>query len=350
MSPLSIFKTTFKDFNEDQCTLRAAALSYYTIFALPPLLILILKLVSLIWNRDDVNSALHGQFAAMIGDNAAGSLQSMFQSGESQSHRGALGSIAAFAALAFGATGAFGQLQGALNRAWEVRADPKAGLTKTILKRIFSFGMVLGVAFMLLVSLAVSAALQSFGGALTSMLPQGLGETFLHVVEFIVSFGIITLLFALMFKFIPDAEIEWRDVWTGAAVTALLFTVGKFVIGLYLGHSHPGQAYGAASALAVLLVWVYYSGIIVLLGAEFTQTLTEARGRHIVPAKGAVRLEEFGKEKDARAGAGAKDARPADAGQPDRAVSLQLPDGSDLHLLHRIVTIPKRVLNRYKRL
>jgi membrane protein len=292
MRAIEIAKTTFKDFSADECPMRAAALAYYTIFSLPPLLMLILKLVGMIWDPRAVNEALQGQFASMIGPDAATTVHDMIQSAKSPDGKGTFATIAAFAALAFGATGAFVQLQGALNRAWEVKQDPRGGFMKTLLKRLFSFGMVLGVAFLLLVSLALSAALSTLGDAFSRMLPEGFSEIVLHAVEIAVSFGVITLLFALMFKFIPDAVIEWRDVWRGAAATAVLFTLGKFAIGLYLGRSEPGEAFGAAGALAVLLVWIYYSGLILLLGAEFTQTLTESRGRHIEPSKGAVRLHE----------------------------------------------------------
>jgi membrane protein len=298
MSAWKVIKNTFSDFNEDECTLRAAALAYYTIFALAPLLIIVLLIVSTVWgNSDAVQKSLSTQFGSMLGDSAAAQIGSMVQSADrTKDAHGTVATILAFVALLIGATGAFGQLQGALNRAWEVRTDPKQGLMRTIVKRIFSFGMVLGIAFLLLVSLVVSAALSSMGGALNHMLPDGLSDVILKVIEFVVSFGIITLLFALMFKFIPDAEIGWRDVWWGGAGTAFLFTIGKFAIGFYLGHSNPGKAFGAASALAVILVWIYYSGIIVLLGAEFTQSLTEARGHHIEASKGAVKITEFGND------------------------------------------------------
>lgn len=294
MTKIQLLKSTWADFSEDECPLRAAALAYYTIFALPPLLILVLMLVGKIWDGKAAQAGLEAQFASMIGPEAAAQVGSILHSADKTTHHGALATVLAFVVLAIGATGAFGQLQAALNRAWEVRSDPRAGLMHTIVKRIFSFGMVLGIAFMLLVSLALSAALAALGGVLGHVLPDGLSDVILHAIEFVVSFGIITLLFALMFKFIPDAVIDWKDVWIGAAITALLFTVGKLVIGLYLGHSKPGQAFGAASALAVLLVWIYYSGVIVFFGAELTQQMMESRGRHIEPAKGAVRIEEAG--------------------------------------------------------
>lgn len=292
MSPFKVLKNAFSDFGEDQCATSAAALAYYTIFALPPLLILVLQIVGKIWNPDAVRAGLETQFAGMIGQDAAKSVQDMLQSANTPAHRSTLATVLAVLVLALGATGAFGQLQASLNRAWEVRTDPKQGIMKTVLKRIFSFGMVLGIAFMLLVSLAVSAALAAFGTRLNQMLPHGISSLLVHGVAAVVSFGTITLLFAMMFKFIPDAVIDWKDVWIGSAITALLFTIGKLVISLYLGHSRPGHAFGAASALAVLLVWIYYSGMIILFGAELTQSIMERNGRHIEPAKGAVKYVE----------------------------------------------------------
>ena len=332
MSPLKIVKTAFSDFMDDEAPLRAAALAYYTVFSLAPLLILVLMLVGKIMDPDTVRDAMSSQFAHMMGPDAGKQIGEMVSSGRNADSKGAFAKILAFAALVFGATGAFGQLQGALNRVWEVRTDPKQGFAKTIAKRIFSFGMVLGIAFLLLVSLAVSAALASFGGAMSRMLPGEFSQMLLRVLGIGVSFAVITLLFSLMFKFIPDAEIEWRDVWVGGAVTAFLFTLGKFLIGLYLSKSDPGRAFGAASALAILLVWIYYSGLIVLLGAEFTQTLTEANGRHIEPSRGAVRLET---------------AKKSDKNNIRPLRSLDGPD-RDLHPLHRVANLPGKVLGKNK--
>jgi membrane protein len=204
----------------------------------------------------------------------------------------ALATVLSIGGLVLGATGAFGQLQAALNRAWEVAPDPRAGLKAFLVKRLFSFGMILSVAFLLLVSLVLSAALSAFGGALGRMLPDGLSATVLQVVNLGVSFVVITALFATIFKVLPDARVAWRDVWVGATVTALLFVVGKFLIGFYLGRSNPGQAFGAAGSLAVLFVWVYYSSMIVLFGAEFTQAWVERNGNSIAPERGAVRVVE----------------------------------------------------------
>ncbi|HEV7590806.1 MAG TPA: YihY/virulence factor BrkB family protein, partial [Longimicrobium sp.] len=183
-------------------------------------------------------------------------------------------------------------LQTALDRAWEVKPDPRAGGIKNfIFKRVLSLGMVLGIAFLLLVSLALSAMLTAVGGAIGALIP-GASAVVVGILQTVISLAVITLLFAAIFKVLPDAVIAWRDVWVGAFVTAVLFEVGKWAIGLYLGHSNPGKAYGAAGALAVILVWIYYTAMIVLFGAEFTQTWAVRRGSGIRPEEGAVRVTE----------------------------------------------------------
>ena len=288
---LALLKSSGADFIEDDCPTQAAALSYYTIFSLPPLLMVLLLILGALVNPQDIRGQLEVQMGALMGPTATEQIRTIL----AQLHQPggkALGTVLSIAALVLGATGAFGQLQAALNRAWEVAPDPRAGLKGFLVKRLFSFGMILTVAFLLLVSLILSAALSAFGGALGRMLPDGLSATLLQVVNLGVSFVVITALFAMIFKVLPDARVAWRDVWVGATVTALLFVVGKFLIGFYLGRSNPGQAFGAAGSLAVLFVWVYYSSMILLFGAEFTQAWVERNGNSIAPERGAVRVVE----------------------------------------------------------
>ena len=288
---LALLKSSGADFIEDDCPTQAAALSYYTIFSLPPLLLVLLLILGALVNPQDIRGQLEVQMGALMGPTATEQIRTIL----AQLHQPggkALGTVLSIAGLVLGATGAFGQLQAALNRAWEVAPDPRAGLKGFLVKRLFSFGMILTVAFLLLVSLILSAALSAFGGALGRMLPDGLSATLLQVVNLGVSFVVITALFAMIFKVLPDARVAWRDVWVGATVTALLFVVGKFLIGFYLGRSNPGQAFGAAGSLAVLFVWVYYSSMIVLFGAEFTQAWVERNGNSIAPERGAVRVVE----------------------------------------------------------
>lgn len=283
----SFLKRILRDFSEDECSVRAAALAYYTVFALPPLLILLTLVVGLFWDPAQVQQAFERQFASLVGDEGGRAIREMLTRADREGSGGIVASALGIAALTFGALGAFMQLQGALNRAWEVKPDPKqGGVRRFIAKRVLSVAMIMAVAFLLIVSLAASAFLSALGAKMT-FIP----EPALHAADATLSFAVITLLFAAIFRFLPDAEIAWRDVWTGALVTALLFVVGKFVIGFYLGRSSPGDAFGAASALAVILVWIYYAGMIVLFGAEFTQAWAAERGKRKRPEEGAVHVE-----------------------------------------------------------
>jgi membrane protein len=285
---IGIVKQSAKDFIEDDCMDAAASLSYYTIFSLPAVLVLLLTLISAVMDPSDVKGGLEGQLQSMMGPSAGEQVRTIIQQAEQKPHGGFLPTILGIAGLIFGATGAFGQLQKTLNRAWNVEPDPNQGGFKNFLtKRLFSLGMILVVAFFLLVSLVLSAALTGAGGRLATF---GLSGPLLEIVNTVFSLVVITALFAALFKVMPDAKIAWRSVWVGAAVTAVLFVLGKFVIGLYLGKSNPGQAYGAAGSLAVLLLWVYYSSLILLFGAEFTETWAERRGEGIEPEPGAVRV------------------------------------------------------------
>ena len=311
---LTLAKDTFSEFFKDEATWKAAALSYFTVFALAPLLVLLLQVASFIWDPAQVRDALTGQFQALMGSDVAKQVETMMTTAEQKSASGSgFRLMLSIGGLLFGATGAFVSLQTALNRAWEVEPDPKSGGIKNfITKRFLSLGMVLGIAFLLLVSLAVTAAMSAVGGALFG----GFGKTFGEMLNFLLTFAVITLLFGAMFKVLPDAKIGWRDVWVGAVATALLFVIGKTLIGLYIGQSDPGSAFGAAGSLAVLLVWIYYAAVILLLGAEFTQAWMKMHGRIIEPEEGAVRIVEVKKTVGGAANKHRTDGRtPNDPGQ-----------------------------------
>jgi membrane protein len=288
---VSLLRGAFTEFSDDDCPSMAAALSYYTVFSLPPLLLLILMIAGAVVEPSDVRGALGSQIEGLMGPTAGQGIRSILEHAQQPENRGLLPMLFGVGTLILGATGAFGQLQSALNKAWEVKPDPHAGgLKNFIMKRVFSFGMILGVGFLLLVSLALTAALGVFQGALKPMLPEFLSEPVLQALNAVVSLAVVTLLFAAMFKVLPDAKVAWRDVWVGGFVTALLFVIGKFLIGLYLGRSNPGAAFGAAGSLALILVWIYYTSMILLFGAEFTETWAERRGSGIEPEEGAVRV------------------------------------------------------------
>ena len=288
---VQLLKDTFKGFSEDDVPTMAAALSYYTVFSLPPLLVLLLTILGAVVDPQDIQGTLEAQMRDAMGPSGASQVETILANANRPGAGGLVPTILSVVALLLGATGVFGQLQAALNKAWSVAPDPeKGGLKNMLLKRVFGIGMVVGLAFILLVSLVVSAVLSAFGDQLSQFLPSGLSAPLLEAINFAGSLAVIALLFGAIFKVLPDAEIAWRDVAVGAVVTALLFVAGKFALGLYLGRSNPGEAFGAAGALALMLVWIYYSSMIVLLGAEFTQAWAERRGSGIVPEKGAVRV------------------------------------------------------------
>jgi len=288
---LALLKTALKDFLEDDCPAMAASMSYFTAFSLAPLLVLLLMALGLFIDPSDLQGHIHNQIAALIGQDGARQVDEMIVAANQPSNRGLLPTLLGILALIFGATGAFGALQAALNRAWEVKPDPRRGGIKAFIgKRLLSLGMVATIGFLLLVSLVVSAALSSFGDMLGAML-GGVSGTVMQVVQAVISLAVVSVLFAAILKVLPDARIAWHDVWAGAAFTTALFVAGKFVIGFYLARSDPGSTFGAAGALAVILVWIYYSAMILFLGAEFTQAWAAARGRGIEPEEGAVRVE-----------------------------------------------------------
>jgi membrane protein len=275
---IATLKGALTDFMDDKCPMRAAALSYYTAFALPPLLILLTMIAGAVWSPDDVAAALEAQFAGMIGPEGSRTVHDMVKTSERSN--GVLGTILGIAGLLFGATGALISLQDALNAVWEVKPDPQAkGLKHFVLKRLLSLGMIFGLGFLLIVSLALSAVLSALGESI------GNESVVMQIVGMLVSLAVLSVIFAAIFKYLPDTDVKWSDVWAGALLTAVLLEVGKTLLGLYLGSKNPGSAFGAASALAVLLVWIYYSAMLVLLGAELTQALAARRGRVIGTAE-----------------------------------------------------------------
>lgn len=284
---------TGNEFFNDRCPSMAASLSYYTFFSLPPLLILLLLLAGTLADPEDIQGAILRQIRDLVGPGGSEQVKVILAQAEQPGAGKPVATLLGLAALLFGATTAFGELQNALNRAWRVEPDPALGVLRNLLvKRVFSFGMLLVLVFLLLVSLALSALLVAFGDVLLSPLPDGIGKTLLQGLNSVLTFAAITLLFAAMFKVIPDAEIAWRDVRWGALGSALFFVLGKLLLGLYLGSTDPGKAYGAAGSLAVILIWVYYSSMILLFGAEFTRVWAERYGTGIQPSEGAVQVVE----------------------------------------------------------
>jgi membrane protein len=282
-------KTTINEWVEAEPFQLAAALSYYTLFSLAPLLLIAIGVAGFVFGREAAQNQIVETLQGMIGQDSATTVQEMIQASNEKPKTGMISTIIGFVALLFGAGGVVGQLQTSLNRIWEVTPKPDQGIWGFIRQRFFSFAMVLSIGFLLLVSLVVTAVLSSFTGMLSSLLGDA---TFVaHAIDIVVSFGFVTLLFALIYKYVPDVEIEWRDVWVGAALTAILFTVGKYLIGLYIGTSGVSSTFGAAGSLITILVWVYYSSLIFFLGAEFTRVYATQYGSGVAPAENAQQMD-----------------------------------------------------------
>ena len=293
-SPRLVWKTLDKFFG-DGCPTMAAALSFSAFFSLPALLTLLLLLLGFVTDPREVERGIVDEVHGLIGRGGADQVRTIIAQSQRTRSNASVTAALGFIALLFGATAAFAQLQAALNKAWGVKPDPRRGQVRNFLaKRVFSFGVVVTVAFLTLVSLALSAGLAAVGGRLTSRM--GLPPAIPAGIEAAVSFVVVSGLFAVMFKFLPDARVSWRDVRSGALGSAFLFVVGKWALGLYLGRVDPGSAYGAAGSLAVVLIWVYYSSMLVLFGAEFTRVWAEHYGGGVWPEKGAVAVVEVERE------------------------------------------------------
>lgn len=280
-----------QEFLNDNCPQMAGALSFYTLFSLPPLLVLVIMMITPFIDPQEAITRFQSEISAFLGPGGAAQVQMLLEHVRRPGEGNPLAATLGVLAFLFGATAAFVQLQNALNTAWQVGPNPKRGDIKNfLLKRVLSFAMILSIGFLLLISLVLSALLSAFGDVVEFFTPEPLTGPILSAINAGVSFAVITFLFAVMFKFLPDAIVAWRDALAGGAVTALLFTLGKTGIGLYLGRTDPGSVYGAAGSLAVVLIWIYYSSMILLWGAEFTQVWARTRGVPIRPVSGAVRI------------------------------------------------------------
>jgi membrane protein len=279
-----LIKEAADDWSHDRAPRLGAALAYYTVFSLVPFLVVVIALIGLVFGQEAAQSAILSQIATLVGDQSAAAIKDMIQRAD-QPSTGLVATGLAVMTLLFGASGVFGQLQDALNTVWGVEPKEGRGVWGFIKDRFLSFVAVLGTGFLLLVSLILSSALAAFGKWFSGLLP--LPEALLHLFNFALSFVVVTGLFALIFKVLPDAKVAWRDVWVGALLTAALFTIGKYALGLYLGKSNVASAYGAAGSLVLILLWVYYSAQILLYGAEFTQVYANRLGERIVPAPNA---------------------------------------------------------------
>jgi membrane protein len=284
-----LLKITFSQWRQDQASLMAAALAYYTVFSLAPLLIIVIAIAGTVFGEQAAKGELVMQMQGLIGKDGAQLIQTAIENASQlDPSQGPIPTLINISLLLSGASVIFGQLQKSLNRIWNVEPKPGHSILDFLRQRFLSFSMVLVIAFLLLVSLVISTILVILGNYLRDLVP---GFTYLwQLLNFLVSFGIVTLLFAMMFKILPDAKIDWKDVWMGAALTALLFDIGKFLLGFYLGKTSLASAYGAAGSLVIILTWVFYSAQILFLGAEFTQVYVRSGGKEIAPADYAMRV------------------------------------------------------------
>jgi membrane protein len=283
----SLLKQTFSEWLEDQAPQLGAALAYYTVFSLAPLILLLLAIVGFLFRKDPAGAwrKMTEQMSYFLDKSAIDVVANIAQTA-SHPNKGTMATIIGILLALLGASGVFGQLQNALNTIWGVKAKPGAGIAAFIRSRFLSFAMVAGVCFLLLISLVFESLLKGFSHYIQAMFPGGI--VIALVVYSIFDLAVVVLLFALIFKFLPDVKIQWRDVWIGALMTAILFAIGKWALGFYLGSGAAASAYGAASSLITLLLWIYYSSQILLFGAEFTQVYAVRAGRALVPAKYAV--------------------------------------------------------------
>ena len=284
-----LLKDTFNSWLDDKAPRLAAALAFYMVFSIAPLLIIVIAIAGLVVGQDEVRGQLAQQISGLIGPSGTATVITVIDQ-ISKPSSSVIAAIIGVVTVLFGASGVFGELQDSLNTIWKVQPKPGRPIIAIIKERFLSFLMILGLGFLLLVTLVISTALTALGSYLKGKL---IGSQFLlQSLDFVLSFFFTTLLFAMIYKILPDARVKWRHVWMGAAVTALLFSLGKFLIGLYLGKSSVASAYGAAGSLIIILIWVYYSAQILFFGAELTHCYAARQGPLPGPTENAMPLPQ----------------------------------------------------------
>ena len=284
----AILRQSLRDFNDDNVLKLSASLSYYTIFSLPPLLIIIISLVGFFFGEDAVQGELFGQINGLVGNNAAVQIEDAIKNVK-LSDSGVFASVMSLLILFIGASGVFSEIQDSINFIWGIKAKPKKGFIKFIKNRIMSFSMIGAVSFLLMVSLIVNSVLDILSSRLTSYFPEDF-VTLFFILNYILVFTIITLLFTIIFRALPDGKVNLKVCLIGASFTSTLFMIGKFAIGFYLGNSSIISIYGAAGSIILILAWVYYSAIILYFGAEFTKVYAIKHGKDIIPNEYSVKI------------------------------------------------------------
>ncbi|SJZ98590.1 YihY/virulence factor BrkB family protein [Sediminibacterium ginsengisoli] len=285
-----VLKNAIDGFSDDKVTKLSGSLAYYTVFSMGPLLIVIISLCALFLGREAVEGRIYAQLAEFVGSDTAAQLQQIIRNA-SVSGKGKTAAIIGGATLLIGATTVFGEIQDSINGIWGLKPKPKKGWLKMIQNRFLSFSVIVSLGFLLLVSLSISTVIEGFSNSLRNAYPDVTVVVF-YILNLVITLAATTLIFAVIFKVLPDADIRWKDVMTGAVTTAILFMIGKFGISFYISKSNVGSTYGTAGSLVVLLLWVYYSSIILYFGAEFTKAYAVQFGRAIHPAPYAVTVRQ----------------------------------------------------------
>ncbi|MGI8951471.1 MAG: YihY/virulence factor BrkB family protein [Chitinophagaceae bacterium] len=289
-----IFKQSFNEFGDYKITSLSAALAYYTIFSIAPMLIIIINLCDIFFGRTAVEGRIYGEIKSFVGQDAAIQIQTIIRNA-AISGDNVWATTIGIIALVFAATGVFAEIQSSINLIWNLKAKPKKGFMKIVVNRLASFSMIITLGFISLVSLVLNALLDGLSERLVHFFPK-ITVYVIYGINLALTFAAITFLFAIIFKVLPDAKIQWKDVWMGAFTTAILFMAGKFAISFYLSKTKVASTYGAAGSTIIILLWVYYSSIILYFGAAFTKAYAQFTGRHIYPNDYAVFIQQIEKE------------------------------------------------------
>jgi membrane protein len=290
-----ILKNSFKGFGDDKVLKLSGSLAYTMVFSMGPLILIIITTSSFFFGREAIEGRIYGQLEGFLGHDTALQLQDIIKHA-AVSGKSALATIIGIIFLVIGATGIFSEIQDSINMIWGLKPKPKKGWVAFLKNRLLSFSVIIGLGFLLLVSLAISALIESFGNHLKTLF-TGISTILLYIINLLLSIGISGFIFAAIFKILPDAKIKWKDVWIGALATTFLFLLGKFAISFYISKSNVGSTYGTAGSLVVLLLWIYYSSVILYFGAEFTMSYAMLYGDPIKPAEYAVTIKEVEEEK-----------------------------------------------------
>jgi membrane protein len=278
-----VLKKTFKEWLALDPISQGATLAYFAIFSLPTLLVLVVAFAGFVWGPEAVTGQLSSQISSMMGPETAEQIENMVAEASIEEEKSIWATIIAIVVLILGATAVFVQLQKTLNLIWEVKPKTKGSFLSVIKIRLLSFGLILSMGFLLLISFVITTVISLVGNWMSAKIPE-VAVVILQIANFIISFGLISVLFALMFKFLPDVKVKWKSVWTGGVITSLLFTIGKMAIGLFLAKFPPSSAYGAAGSIILIMLWLNYSSLILFFGAEFTHQYSLARGLEVLPS------------------------------------------------------------------